>query len=126
MYILISTIYIYIEAIQFTAVPDHPEPCKTGLVYGQALRVVERCTDEQEASSHLKNLKAKFLERKYPENLVDKQINKAEKRDRKCECKAIATVFPCIHESPSTSSVEKYGRNVSCSQRSVFGEVIRS
>ena len=45
-----------------------------------------------------------------------------EKRDRKCECKAIATVFPCIHESPSTSSVEKYGRNVSCSQRSVFGE----
>ena len=58
---------------------NHPEPCKTGLVYGQAPRVVERCTDEQDASGHLKNLKAQFLERKYPENLVDKQINKAEK-----------------------------------------------
>ena len=64
---------------------NHPEPCKTGLVYGQALRVVERCTDVQDASNHLKNLKDKFLERKYPEQLVDKEMDRASKIDRKAQ-----------------------------------------
>ena len=47
--------------------------------------MVERCTDEQDASSHLANLKEKFLERKYPEELVDQQINRAKKKDRKSQ-----------------------------------------
>ena len=64
---------------------NHPEPCKTGLVYGQALRVVERCTDGQDASNHLKNLKDKFLERKYPEQLVDKEMDRASRINRKAQ-----------------------------------------
>ena len=40
---------------------NHPEPCKTCIVYGQALRVIERCSDTQDAYSHIENLKAKLL-----------------------------------------------------------------
>ena len=64
---------------------NHPEPCKTGLVYSQALRVVERCTDVQDANCHLSNLREKFIERKYPEKLVEEQIDRAKKKDRKCQ-----------------------------------------
>ena len=64
---------------------NHPEPCKTGLVYGQALRVVERCTDAQDAKGHLEDLKEKLLERQYPKALVDAGINRAEKIDRKTQ-----------------------------------------
>ena len=64
---------------------NHPEPCKTGLIYGQALRIVERCTDVQDASKHLDNLKNKLLERKYPEDLINKQIVRVSKIQRqKC------------------------------------------
>ena len=62
---------------------NHPEPCKTGLVFGQALRIVERCTNEQEAEKHLQNLKKKLIERNYPEELVKKQIFRAQQKDRK-------------------------------------------
>ena len=64
---------------------NHPEPCKTGLVYGQALRVVERCTDVQDACSHLQNLKERLVERQYPEVLVDEGISRAQKIDRKTQ-----------------------------------------
>ena len=63
---------------------NHPEPCKTGLVYGQALRVVERCTDAQDALGHLDNLKGKLVERKYPEHMVEEQIGRAKSKNRKC------------------------------------------
>ena len=46
---------------------NHPEPCKTGIIYGQALRIVERCTDAQDASIHLENLETKLIERRYPQ-----------------------------------------------------------
>ena len=61
---------------------NHPEPCKTGLVYGQALRVLERCSDSEDAKLHLDNLKEKLCERNYPENMVVDQIEKASKRSR--------------------------------------------
>ena len=62
---------------------NHPEHCKTGLIYGQALRIVERCTDGQDANNHLKNLERKLIERKYPENLVKKHIVRAQTKDRR-------------------------------------------
>ena len=64
---------------------NHHQPCKTGLMYSQALRVVERCTDVQDANCHLQNLKEKFVERKYPENVVVEQIDRAKKKDRRCQ-----------------------------------------
>ena len=62
---------------------NHPEPCKTGLVYGQALRIVERCSNEQDAEKHLQNLKKKLLDRKYPEEIVKNEIFRAQQKDRK-------------------------------------------
>ena len=62
---------------------NHPKPCKTGLVNGQALRIVERCTDKQDANNHLKNLENKLLERNYPERLVKANIVRAQGKDRR-------------------------------------------
>ena len=62
---------------------NHPEPCKTGLVYGQALRIVERCSDTQDANQHLENFRIKLNERNYPEKLVKKEIARAKLKDRK-------------------------------------------
>ena len=62
---------------------NHPEPCKTGLVYGQALRIVERFTDAQDANQHLENLETKLYDRKYPEKLVKKEIARAKAKDRR-------------------------------------------
>ena len=64
---------------------NHPEPCKTGLVYGQSLRVIERCSDEQDACSHLDNLKEKLLERSYPNDLIENQITRAKNKNRRCQ-----------------------------------------
>ena len=61
---------------------NHPEPCKTGLVYGQALRVLERCSDSEDARGHLDNLKEKLCMRNYPEKMVFDQIEKATKKSR--------------------------------------------
>ena len=35
---------------------NHPEPCKQGLVYGQALRIVERCSKSEDAETHLEKI----------------------------------------------------------------------
>ena len=80
LYIKPSNLQLYLN---FNS--NHPEPCKTGLVYGQALRIVERCADAQDANQHLENLKAKLYERNYPENLVKKEIARAKTKDRKSQ-----------------------------------------
>ena len=64
---------------------NHPEPCKTGLIYGQALRIMERCTDAVDASSHLKNLETKLIDRKYPEDLVKRHMARAQTKDRRTQ-----------------------------------------
>ena len=59
---------------------NHPEPCKNAIVYCQALRIVERCSQPELAVPHLEGLKTKLLERHYPESIVNMQIEKAKKR----------------------------------------------
>ena len=88
----LGTLYIYLSTNLFIKpsnlqlylnyFSNHPEPCKTGLVYGQVLRVLERCSDSEDAKLHLDNLKEKLCERNYPENMVVDQIEKASKRSR--------------------------------------------
>ena len=56
---------------------------KTGLVYGQALRIVERCSNEQDVEKHLQNLKKKLIDRNYPKEIVEKQISRPQQKDRK-------------------------------------------
>ena len=67
--------------LDFTS--NHPSHCKSGLVYGQALRIVERCSRAESVGPHLKTLKEKLVERNYPVVLIDTQFRKAMEKDRK-------------------------------------------
>ena len=61
---------------------NHPPPCKEGIIYGQAVRILERCSESNSADIHLDNLKAKLIERNYPENLIKQKFSKAKKKSR--------------------------------------------
>ena len=67
--------------LDFTS--NRPSHCKRGLVYGQALRIVERCSRAESVGPHLEILKEKLVERNYPAELIDSQFSKAKKKDRK-------------------------------------------
>ena len=54
---------------------NHPKHRKIGIVYGQTIRIIERCSDLSDANLHLEKLKGKLLERNYPVEVVDKQTN---------------------------------------------------
>ena len=56
---------------------NHPGHCTKSIPYSQALRVIERCTSPEEADSHLSNLKNKFQDRNYPEELIREQFERA-------------------------------------------------
>ena len=62
---------------------NHPQPCKEGIVHGEALRVIERCSKQEDEQTHLTNLKQKFLDRNYPEKLVDEKFEVAKQNNRK-------------------------------------------
>ena len=62
---------------------NHPKPCKDLIVYCQALRIMERCSSGDLAQPHLAQRKEKFLERNYPEQVVDDQIGKAKSKERR-------------------------------------------
>ena len=62
---------------------NHPQHCRQGLPYSQALRVVERCSLECDREEQLKNLYAKFEERNYPTEVITAQFDKAEKKERR-------------------------------------------
>ena len=62
---------------------NHPTHCKNAIVYCQALRVVERCSEPGSAEPHLDRLKEKFIARKYPVDLVEHQFQRAREKDRK-------------------------------------------
>ena len=59
---------------------NHPEPCKQGVVYGQALRIIERCSKPEFVDHHLDNLKSKLKTRNYPEQLIDSKFSKARQK----------------------------------------------
>ena len=62
---------------------NHPKSCIESIPYSQALRVVERCTEANHRDQQLSDLKEKFIERKYPSELVDKEFERAKKKNRK-------------------------------------------
>ena len=78
LFIKPSNLQIYLDFMS-----NHPTHCKVGLVYGQALRIIERCSDPSDADLHLENLKGKLLARSYPERVVQKQFSRARKFERK-------------------------------------------
>ena len=62
------------KQLYFDFASNHPTHCKEGIPYSQALRVVERCATPSDTDVQLNNLKEKLLQRKYPEDVVDKKI----------------------------------------------------
>ena len=61
---------------------NHPNHCKESLIYSQALRILERCSSEDDAQHHLDILNEKLQERNYPDTLIKKKIGEAQKRTR--------------------------------------------
>ena len=57
-------------------------PCKEGLVYGQALRILERCSKKEWGEEHLENLRQKLSNRNYPEKLISASFSKAKLKSR--------------------------------------------
>ena len=62
---------------------NHPDHCKEGVIYGQALRVIERCSNTLDAENHLENLKDKLEKRNYPTKLIKSKFMKAKKHTRR-------------------------------------------
>ena len=78
LYIKPSNLQLYLDFFS-----NHPEPCKEGVVYGQALRVVERCSRTEDREKHLENLKNKLVNRNYPEKLIEEKFNIVRKKSRR-------------------------------------------
>ena len=78
LYIKPSNLQLYLDFFS-----NHPEPCKQGVVYGQALRIVERCSKIEDRDSHLENFKTKLKNRNYLEKLIDKKTSQAKFKSRK-------------------------------------------
>ena len=62
---------------------SHPDHCKEGIPYSQALRIVERCATPTDRDNHLSHLQKKLEERNYPTELIQKQFSRAKKKDRR-------------------------------------------
>ena len=77
MFIKPSNLQLYLDYFS-----NHPEPCKEGLVYGQALRILERCSKTTDSEQHLENLKCKLKKRNYPEQIIDKKFSEAKTKSR--------------------------------------------
>jgi hypothetical protein len=78
LYIKPTNLQLYLDFFS-----NHPEPCKEGVVYGQALRILERCSKTEDAEKHLDDLKSKLKKRNYPEELINKKFYEAKKKPRK-------------------------------------------
>lgn len=60
----------------------HPTHIKKSIPYSQALRYKRIILDQDILNQELNNLKLNFISRKYPEKLIDTQINKIKDIDR--------------------------------------------
>ena len=60
----------------------HPQHVFKAIVYGQALNVKMICSKNEFVQRHLENLRQKFQDRGYPEELVSSEFDRAIKLDR--------------------------------------------
>ena len=51
-------------------------------MYGQALRILERCSKPKWGEEHLENLRKKLQERNYPDKLIKEKFSKAKSKSR--------------------------------------------
>ena len=69
LFIKPSNLQLYLDYFS-----NHPQPCKEGLIYGQALRILESCSTTEWGDKHLKDLRKKLLDRNYPETLISEKF----------------------------------------------------
>ena len=55
---------------------NHPQSVFKAIVYGQAITVRTICSKEEFVLKHLENLKVKFIERGYPVEMVERELNR--------------------------------------------------
>ena len=61
---------------------NHPQHCKEGIVFSQALRVIERCSRPEDLERNLDNLAQKLKDRNYPGTLIEEKFEKAKQIGR--------------------------------------------
>ena len=65
---------------------NHPYHCKKSIIYRQALRVIMICSTPDKKEAQLRNLRDKFIAVNYPEDVIKKQFEKAQKRGEETFC----------------------------------------
>ena len=60
----------------------HPRSMKENIPYGQALRVKKICTNKDDLESSMETLKNNFINRGYPQDKIDKDIERAKSVER--------------------------------------------
>ena len=78
LYIKPTNLQLYLDFFS-----NHPAHCKKGIVYSQALRIIERCSKPADVDSHLANLNEKLAQRNYPQQLIQENFDKAKQKNRK-------------------------------------------
>ena len=62
---------------------NHPRHTKKAVPFGLGVRMRRICTREEDYARHRRELKTRLLERSYPENLVEAELTKVDKLDRR-------------------------------------------
>ena len=62
---------------------EHPRSLKSSIPYSQALRLKTICSTSTEFDKNCAAIKQKFLDRQYKEEVLDEQIKKVDRTERK-------------------------------------------
>ena len=62
------------QYLEYTS--SHPEHTKKSIIYSQTLRLSGLCSFEQEFEGRKRNLRSWFVKRRYPEEIIDKEMPK--------------------------------------------------
>ena len=62
---------------------EHPRSLKTRIPYSQALRLKTICSTSTEFDKNCAIIKQKFLDRQYEEDVLDEQIKKVDRIERR-------------------------------------------
>ena len=62
------------QYLEYTS--SNPEHTKKSIIYSQNLRLSWLCSFEQEFQGHKRNLRSWFVKRRYPEEIIDKEMSK--------------------------------------------------
>ena len=60
----------------------HPPPCEESLPYSQFIRIKRICTNETDYQKHSQTKESEFLEKGYPEHILEKAKQKVELKQR--------------------------------------------